>query len=83
MFIVQFFGGIYTFYMETGKTIKKSIQHRKTIRKEKRLTVRFHQQLYTAIEARAYEESKTVSAVIIEAVRKHLDFKMPPIGKIN
>jgi hypothetical protein len=57
---------------------KKSVQHRKDIRKDVRLTVRLTEPLFNALEDRAYEESKTVSAVIIEAVRKFLDFKMPP-----
>jgi predicted DNA-binding protein len=59
---------------------KKSnaVEHWKDVRAEKRLTIRFTAQLYAALDTRSYEESKTISAIVIEAVRKYLDFKMPP-----
>jgi predicted DNA binding CopG/RHH family protein len=56
---------------------KKNIRHWKEDRKEIRVTVRFSEPLYTAIAKRAYQEDKTVSAVIIEAARTLLDFKKP------
>ena len=51
---------------------------RKAVRKECRLTVRFTQPLYEALDHKAYEENKSNSTIIIEAVMKYLDFKMPP-----
>jgi hypothetical protein len=62
---------------------KKNSKHWKNVRKDVRVTVRFTEPLHRAIDKRAYEENRTVSAVIIEAVRKLLDFKMPPPDSIT
>jgi hypothetical protein len=70
-------GGMYNDSMDE----KKSVKHRKIIRKDVRLTIRLTEPLSKALEDRAYEESTTVSAVIVAAVRKYLDFKMPPREK--
>jgi len=53
-------------------------KQRKRLRKERRVTVRLNDELFVATEDRAYQEAKTISGVILEALIKHLDFKMPP-----
>jgi Skp family chaperone for outer membrane proteins len=64
--------------MDKEKSQKQVNVRRKAVRKERRLTVRFTEPLYDAIETRAYQENKSISTVIIESAMKFLDFKMPP-----
>ncbi len=75
------FAKIYTYSMEKDSNKKSETTHRKAIRKEHRLTIRFTEPLYKEIETRAYEENKTVSGFIIQAMIKFLNFKMPPRDK--
>lgn len=51
---------------------------RKPAKKEKLLAARVSPELYKAVSDRAYEEQKSASAIIVEALRKYLNFKMPP-----
>jgi predicted HicB family RNase H-like nuclease len=55
-------------------------EHRKEIRREKRIAARVTEELFEAASARAYEEHKTVSTIVVEALIKYLNFKMPPKG---
>lgn len=57
---------------------KKAVKHRKVIRKEMRVAARITQELYDALQHRAYQENKSASIVMVEALMKYLDFKMPP-----
>lgn len=52
-------------------------EHRKDIRREKRIAARVTEELFEAAAERAYEEHKTVSTIVVEALIKYLKFKMP------
>lgn len=54
-------------------------EHRKEIRREKRIAARVTEELFQAASERAYEEHKTISTLVVEALIKYLDFKMPPL----
>jgi predicted HicB family RNase H-like nuclease len=55
-------------------------EHRKEIRREKRIAARVTEELFEAASERAYEEHKTLSTLVVEALMKYLNFKMPPKG---
>ncbi|MGB7567036.1 MAG: hypothetical protein WBM07_04195 [Chitinivibrionales bacterium] len=61
------------------KKFQKEIKRRKLIRKEKRVAARLTDELYNAIQDRAYRENKTGSIIMVEALMQYLDFKMPPL----
>jgi len=75
MFVLRDGGNYFGFMKQKDPSVK----HWKSVRKDVPVTVRFTKPLYQAIVARAYDENKSISAVIVESVRKHLDFKMPPM----
>jgi hypothetical protein len=52
---------------------------RKEIRKEQRVAARLTQELYDALQLRAYQENKAISVILVEALIKHLNFQMPPL----
>ena len=52
-------------------------ERRKEIRREKRIAARVTEELFQAASERAYEEHKTISNIIVEALVKYLDFRMP------
>lgn len=58
--------------------INKPEKHKKAIRKEMRIAARITQELYDALQQRAYDENKSASIVTVEALMRYLDFKMPP-----
>jgi uncharacterized protein (DUF1778 family) len=47
------------------------------IKREKRVAARITKELYQALEKRAFQEHKTMTTLVIEAIMKYLDFKMP------
>jgi uncharacterized protein (DUF1778 family) len=51
---------------------------KKLVVREQRIAARVTQELYEALQERAYTEHKTMSNLVVEAVIKFLDFKMPP-----
>lgn len=53
-------------------------KQRKLIRRERRIALRVTEELFEAMNDRAYQENKTASGVMVEALIKHLNFKMPP-----
>jgi predicted DNA binding CopG/RHH family protein len=55
---------------------KRTVKH---VKKEGRVSIRISYPLLKAVEKKAYEEDKSISAVIVEGVRKYLNFKMPPM----
>ncbi len=63
------------------KRTKKAGARRKDVRKEQRVAARITQQLYDVLKERAYSENKATSVVLVEALMKYLDFKMPPMHK--
>jgi hypothetical protein len=52
-------------------------KRRKIIRKEARVAARITPELFEVVSKRAYEENKSVSIIVVEALIKFLDFKMP------
>jgi hypothetical protein len=52
-------------------------RQRKVIRREQRIAARVTEELYIALQDRAYEKHKTMSTLVVEALIKYLDFKMP------
>lgn len=52
-------------------------KHRKEIRRERRIAARITEELFQAASDRAYEEHKSISSLVVEALIKYLDFKMP------
>lgn len=65
------------------KKIQNEIKRRKLVRKEKRVAARLTDELYNAIQERAYRENKTGSIIMVEALMHYLDFKMPPMKKMT
>jgi hypothetical protein len=57
---------------------KKMGRPRKEIKKNQRIAARITQELYDALQTRAYQENKVTSTILVEALIKYLDFKMPP-----
>ena len=55
-------------------------RHRKDVRREKRIAARVTEELYEAASQKAYEEHKTLSTLVVEALMEYLDFKLPPKG---
>jgi len=53
----------------------------KDIKKNQRIAARITQELYDALQTRAYQENKVTSTILVEALIKYLDFKMPPLKK--
>jgi hypothetical protein len=57
-------------------------KHNKIIRREQRIAARVTEELYTALQDRAYQEHKTMSTLVVEALIQLLNFKMPErVGK--
>lgn len=52
-------------------------KHNKIIRREKRIAARVTEELYNALQNRAYWEHKTMSTLAVEALIQFLHFKMP------
>jgi hypothetical protein len=52
-------------------------KHYKVIRREKRIAARVKEELYNALQDRAYQEHKTMSTLVVEALIQFLGFKMP------
>jgi hypothetical protein len=62
--------------------MEKKVQpdrRRKPVRKERRIATRLTEDLFNALQQRAYEENKSASVVLTEALIKYLNFKMPPM----
>jgi uncharacterized protein (DUF1778 family) len=51
---------------------------RKQVLREQRIAARVTQELYNALQEKAYIAHKTMSNLVVEAVISYLDFKMPP-----
>lgn len=64
-----------------AKKATKAGNHRKEVRKEQRIAARITQELYDALQDRAYRENKSGSVVMVEALIRYLDFQMPPLKK--
>jgi hypothetical protein len=64
-----------------AKTTARMGRPKKEVKKTQRIAARLTQELYDALHARAYQENKVASTILVEALIKYLDFKMPPIKK--
>jgi hypothetical protein len=51
------------------------------VKKDERIAARVTRELYDALQKRAYEENKSGSVILVEALIRFLDFKMPPMQK--
>ena len=47
------------------------------IKRDERIAARISTELFEALQDRAFREHKTMTTLVIEAVMKYLDFKMP------
>jgi predicted DNA-binding protein len=56
-------------------------KHKKVRRWEQRIAARVSDELYNALEGRAYQEHKTMSAVVVEAIIKYLGIQVPESRK--
>ena len=60
---------------------KKLGRPKKEVTKGTMVAARLTQELHDALHKRAYEENKTASVIVVEALIKYLNFKMPPLKK--
>jgi hypothetical protein len=72
-------------YVTGGKKMAKTAKRRGRpeveVKKDERIAARVTRELYDALQKRAYEENKSGSVILVEALIKYLDFKMPPLKK--
>jgi hypothetical protein len=61
------------------KNPKKKRRKAKAVRKEERVSARITQGLYEAVKLRAHQEQKPTSFVLLDALSKYLDYKVPPL----
>ena len=61
-----------------AKTAARMGRPKKEIKKTQRVAARLTQELYDALQLRAYQENKVASTILVEALIRFLDFKMPP-----
>lgn len=66
-----------------AKTTKRRGRPEVEVKKDERIAARVTRELYDALQKRAYEENKSGSVILVEALIKFLDFKMPPIQKTS
>jgi predicted DNA-binding protein len=52
-------------------------RHKKLKRWNQRIAARISDELYNALQDRAYREHKTLSTVVVEAIIKYLGIEMP------
>lgn len=64
-----------------AKTAKRRGRPEVEVKKDERIAARVTRELYDALQKRAYEENKSGSVILVEALIKYLDFKMPPLKK--
>ena len=60
---------------------KKLGRPEKEVTKETMVAARLTRELHAALHKRAYEENKTASVIVVEALIRFLNFKMPPMQK--
>lgn len=51
--------------------------HKKVKRWNQRIAARISDELYNALQDRAYREHKTMSTLVVEAIIKYLDIQVP------
>ena len=62
---------------------KKLGRPKKEVRKATMVATRLTQELHDALHRRAYEENKSASVIVVEALIKHLDFKYAALTEIK